>query len=343
MRSVAYGDIRRKAFIAREKGAAALIVVDEPDRAGKREGLAGARRGLQLPGLRPEGYSDAGLPRRGGQARGAPSDFRQAQGEGARHGARRRAAHACLEQVRSTLRGASSAEPKDGKKLPGGIIVGAHHDHLGKGGRYSLAPHSDEAHVGADDNALRRGRPLEVARELAAKKSELRRDVIFVAFSGEEGAASSARRTSSHWHAHRRNDGKEKPHEGGVYAMLNMDMVGRMRETTACRFSEPRRRPSGRTSSAAHAMRARRVRALRRRLRPERSDPLLRRPAFPSSTSSRERTATITSPRDTADKINARRCCADRKDLRGCCACTLPQRDAALTFKSGAEGPRPDW
>ena len=35
--------------------------------------------------------------------------------------------------------------------MPGVIVIGAHYDHLGRGGHYSLAPHSDEPHVGADD------------------------------------------------------------------------------------------------------------------------------------------------------------------------------------------------
>jgi Zn-dependent M28 family amino/carboxypeptidase len=41
-------------------------------------------------------------------------------------------------------------------------------------------------HHGADDNASGTAAMLEVARSLAARRSELRRDVVVAAFSGEE-------------------------------------------------------------------------------------------------------------------------------------------------------------
>jgi hypothetical protein len=102
------------------------------------------------------------------------------------------------------------------------VLVGAHYDHLGMGGVYSLAPDAHEPHNGADDNASGTAAVLEVARRLAAHRNELRRDVWFVAFSGEEsGVLGSTAFT------------RQPP--GGLVlkdlvAMLNMDMVGRLRE-----------------------------------------------------------------------------------------------------------------
>ena len=65
-------------------------------------------------------------------------------------------------------------------------MIGAHYDHLGLGGADSLAPDEREPHIGADDNASGVAALLEIARKLSARRAELKRDVWFVAFSGEE-------------------------------------------------------------------------------------------------------------------------------------------------------------
>ena len=64
---------------------------------------------------------------------------------------------------------------------------------------------------------------LEVARTLAASPEKLRRDVVFIAFSGEEEGVLG----STEWTRHP-TGGVASTHD--VVAMLNMDMVGRMRE-----------------------------------------------------------------------------------------------------------------
>ena len=115
------------------------------------------------------------------------------------------------------LRARSSNEAR----LPGVVVVGAHYDHLGMGGRHSLAPDRDEPHVGADDNASGTATLLEMARKLAASRDRLPRDVLFVAFSGEEeGVLGSTHFTRSP---------PAGLKIGDVVAMVNLDMVGRMR------------------------------------------------------------------------------------------------------------------
>lgn len=59
------------------------------------------------------------------------------------------------------------------------IVVGAHYDHLGINGR-------GEVFNGADDNASGTAAIIEVARELIARGSELKRNVIIAAFDAEE-------------------------------------------------------------------------------------------------------------------------------------------------------------
>jgi hypothetical protein len=108
------------------------------------------------------------------------------------------------------------------QRLPGVVVMGAHYDHLGYGGRDSLAPDQHEPHVGADDNASGTAGLLEAARALVARGGELRRDIVFVSFSGEEAGVLG----STHF--------TRTPPAGTsvaeVVAMINMDMIGRLRE-----------------------------------------------------------------------------------------------------------------
>ncbi len=64
------------------------------------------------------------------------------------------------------------------------IIIGAHYDHLGYGEFGSRAPNSKEIHNGADDNASGVALILELAKKL--KKDNIKSNIIFIAFSGEE-------------------------------------------------------------------------------------------------------------------------------------------------------------
>jgi hypothetical protein len=100
------------------------------------------------------------------------------------------------------------------------IVIGAHYDHLGRGHDSSLAPNSSEIHHGADDNASGTAGLLELARVFSTQKSQLRRSLVFLAFSAEESGLIG----SKAW-----VNNPSPPLAGGV-AMLNMDMIGRMRD-----------------------------------------------------------------------------------------------------------------
>ena len=218
-----YGDIRRKAFTAREKGAAALVVVDDPTPPEGAKPDWKAPDEAKFPPLMPEGYSDAGLPviviKR---SVGKPLVERLLKK--AKATASVRVELTPVSQNAFNVMARVVAEPVEGKKLPGVVVIGAHYDHLGKGGRYSLAPTSEEPHVGADDNASGASVLLEVAREMSLRKNQLKRDVIFVAFSGEESGVLGSAHLVHQWTA------KTKGKLEDVVAMLNMDMVGRMRD-----------------------------------------------------------------------------------------------------------------
>ena len=100
------------------------------------------------------------------------------------------------------------------------IVLGAHYDHLGLGGSESLAARPEgQIHHGADDNASGTSVLIELARVISANRSLFKRSIVFVAFSGEElGLLGSAAYTKN----------PAAPLKSTV-AMLNMDMVGRLR------------------------------------------------------------------------------------------------------------------
>jgi hypothetical protein len=100
------------------------------------------------------------------------------------------------------------------------VIIGAHYDHLGLGGQYSLAPsQTGTIHPGADDNASGTAGIMELARYFA-KEPRQKRGILFLNFAGEEqGLLGSA------YYA----DHPLLPLSGAV-AMINLDMIGRMRD-----------------------------------------------------------------------------------------------------------------
>lgn len=100
------------------------------------------------------------------------------------------------------------------------IVIGAHYDHLGYGGPGAMNPNIEEIHNGADDNGSGTVALLEVARRLAQRPEKLPRRIVFIAFTGEErGLLGSAHYVEN----------PLVPLEQTV-AMLNMDMVGRLKD-----------------------------------------------------------------------------------------------------------------
>lgn len=98
------------------------------------------------------------------------------------------------------------------------VIVGAHYDHLGLGGFGSLdADSTGQVHNGADDNASGAAMLIRLAERL--KPEPPARTVLFIAFSGEELGLLG----SSYYVKHPLYP------MSGVLAMVNLDMVGRLR------------------------------------------------------------------------------------------------------------------
>lgn len=100
------------------------------------------------------------------------------------------------------------------------IVVGAHYDHLGRGGTGSLSPGSREIHNGADDNASGTATVLEMARRLSARRDPLPRRVVFITFTAEERGLIGSAYYVNH---------PLFPIDKTV-AMINFDMVGRLND-----------------------------------------------------------------------------------------------------------------
>ncbi len=117
--------------------------------------------------------------------------------------------------------------PAGGGETKEWVVIGAHYDHLGRGGGgNSMAKSGEESaiHPGADDNASGTAVMMELAAYVAAERERrpesFKRGVIFAGWSGEEiGLLGSAAFV-------------EQPPVaiGSMAAYLNFDMVGRLRE-----------------------------------------------------------------------------------------------------------------
>jgi aminopeptidase YwaD len=100
------------------------------------------------------------------------------------------------------------------------IVIGAHYDHLGRGGAGSLAQREGDVHHGADDNASGTAGVIELARIFSTQRPKPRRTIVFAAFSGEEEGLLGSNYYVNH---------PVVPLASTV-AMINMDMIGRMKD-----------------------------------------------------------------------------------------------------------------
>jgi hypothetical protein len=100
------------------------------------------------------------------------------------------------------------------------IVLGAHMDHLGKGGpgSGSMVPDTIAIHNGADDNASGCAALLELAQAFAARANTLKRSFVFIFFSGEElGTLGSGNYVAAPFFPLKQ-----------TVSMINLDMVGRL-------------------------------------------------------------------------------------------------------------------
>jgi aminopeptidase YwaD len=219
-----YTELRHKVLNAREHGAAAVIVVENPrHRADAPQPIRGttpawgivavsATRAVGEAMLAPAGTDLAALQTEIDQAltprsRALPDVKVRVRVALARE-------HGTTANVVGLLPGTDPARRDDV------VVVGGHYDHLGRGSPFSLDPaHADEIHPGADDNASGTAAVVGLA-EAFARAGGARRSLVFVAFAGEELGLLG----SSHYVRQ-----APVPIEQTV-AMVNLDSVGRMQD-----------------------------------------------------------------------------------------------------------------
>jgi hypothetical protein len=221
--ATSYATLMNKAMTARHKGARLLLVVSDPSHERDEAPFEGFSRDPQaedygIPVLRVSRERIAPLLAawkldalaREIDASGAPKS-RPIDGDAdyTEHLAKTRRT---VKNVVGVLRGSDPARRSEA------VVVGAHYDHLGFGGRHSMNPNlAGQIHNGADDNASGTASIIEVARAAAASRARFGRTVVFVAFAGEElgliGSNQYVREPAV-------------PLEQTA-AMLNLDMVGR--------------------------------------------------------------------------------------------------------------------
>jgi hypothetical protein len=105
------------------------------------------------------------------------------------------------------------------------IVIGAHYDHLGhedgRGSSLDAAP-DGKIHNGADDNASGVAGLIELARIYSTNGKKESVNFLFIAFSAEEAGLIGSKHFTKE---------PTQPLEK-VLAMLNMDMIGRFRDST---------------------------------------------------------------------------------------------------------------
>jgi hypothetical protein len=131
-----------------------------------------------------------------------------------------------LEKIDAAAQNVVGFLPASNPGTKESIVIGAHYDHLGLGYFGSEPGQEGKIHNGADDNASGVAVLLRVARTLSERPERLERNIVFVAFTAEELGLHGSR----HYAAH-----PLFPSEA-TKAMINLDMVGRMRKNQLTLF-----------------------------------------------------------------------------------------------------------
>jgi Tol biopolymer transport system component len=259
-----YGSLRRKAMVARERGAVGLIVVSGPASQVRQQLVPlqsdGALSGSSLGAI---SIDDATAIE---WLKTAEEDLLAIQNEldkgelmmGIPLPKVRVEATIDIDQIKKEGRNVLGRLMAGAEPSKSVLIVGAHIDHLGTGGGGNSLARDEErgqAHRGADDNASGVAAMLEIAQYMTLQKKagtlDLKHDVIFAAWSGEELGLIGSSYYADHFVTNAstkeqppsKDQAKASATPAGptstatlypdIIACLNLDMVGRLREKLA--------------------------------------------------------------------------------------------------------------
>ena len=225
-----HASLMNKVINAKQHGAAAILFILDPDQhapdaqdvLATAEGTTGDDSGLIAAYVRMEpvvdyfaGFGfDLAAAQRAIDSELAPRSF-EVPGSAA-------GVTADVVRVRSPLRNVMARiEGSDPVLREEWVVVGAHYDHLGLDGEFSLASDGEgQIHHGADDNASGTAGMLELARAASENRGAFARSLLFMGFSGEEIGLLG----SNHF-----VNRPTIPLENTA-AMINLDMIGRIRD-----------------------------------------------------------------------------------------------------------------
>jgi Tol biopolymer transport system component len=248
--------LRFKTTFARERGARGFIVVTGPNAQARSEliplQMDGMLAGSSIPMISVTNeVADSWLARHGKSLKQLQDELDDGSGKvGFQIEGIELAAKINVESIRKTGRNVLGKLPAASARSNQTIVIGAHVDHLGKGTSSSSLARPDEInkiHYGADDNASGVAAMLEIAENLADQRKRgslnLRRDLLFAAWSGEElGLLGSDHFVKALGHINvskskKNGDGASLHQTAGansvypsITACLNMDMVGRLKK-----------------------------------------------------------------------------------------------------------------
>lgn len=230
---IQFSSDRDKALMAKDKGAAGVLLVSGPvfDSQDAFEPLNAEGYSVDMPAFRiKRELADAILSKNQSTVASLEKKLNETRSPGSFSTGIVASGNAEIVKVLANTRNVEMLLPGEDPALKDQyIILGAHFDHLGMGGPGSGSRAVDTIgiHHGADDNASGVAMMLELAKEFAGTKGSHKRSIIFLSFSGEEEGLLG----SKHF--------VDDPgiNLAGVNAMLNLDMVGRLNETNNLQIS----------------------------------------------------------------------------------------------------------
>ena len=226
-----YATFMEKAYSARDRGAVALVVVNQAPDEGQPDRL------IEFEGENPDDYgipafhvSRAAADRMFASAGAATLAQLQEKLDAGGYVSTtlkgvRAGGDAGLELTSAPTRNVLAMRPGNGPLAAEVVVVGAHYDHLGvlkpsmrtfRAGKLVKDDAGPQIHNGADDNASGVSGLFEIARELQHRP--LNRSVLFIAFTAEESGL--------HGSKHYVNQPTVALEQ--TVSMLNLDMIGRL-------------------------------------------------------------------------------------------------------------------
>ena len=224
-----HATLRAKANNAGEHGAVGMILVDLNHSGDEQEALLSPRNSLSRGGNSiiaaqvKRSVIEQWLNRRGVSLKALKEKIDHEEKPASRYlpGARA-SVQVNFAEVRQTTANVIGILPGSNSKLKGqNVVIGAHYDHLGLGYYGSRDARAEgQIHHGADDNASGVAVLLQVAEQLSRSPAKPDRTIVFTAFSAEELGLYGSRHYVN----------QPTMPLSATRAMLNLDMVGRLRD-----------------------------------------------------------------------------------------------------------------